>query len=142
MSGNPLNEFLGKKGGQGTGPFAPRRTDPSTGRPVGGERPGEAKQLGFEIDSSMSLSMIEFIFRAGEHVALPYHYLVQAKMIGGTRVELELTEHRVVISGRYLGPLFNHVLTRSAKRITENATGFDDGSTTCWIERVVIEPRG
>jgi hypothetical protein len=85
--------------------------------------------------------MLDLVTRNGDHTALPYPYLVSARLIGGERIELTFTEQQVTISGRNLGPLYQHVLAQSARRIDENVSGFDDGQAVSWVAAIVVENR-
>lgn len=122
MSGSPINRYLSK-------PLAPAARE-------------EPKELGFTSEAGASPRMIDFITRNGDHTALPYPYLVGARLVGGNAIELEFTEKSVRIKGRTLGPLYQHLLAQTVRRIEESVGGFDEGRVASWVESITVETRG
>ena len=121
LSGSPVDRYLGKSA-------APAMRE-------------EPKDLGFKSDAAASPRMIDFVAKNGDHTALPYGYLVSARLIGGEKVELEFTEKKVTIRGRNLAPLYQHILAQVAARIDESDTGFDDDRQQSFVETIAIEVR-
>jgi hypothetical protein len=125
--GNPMHRYI----------------KPATIQPhVGGTSSVEPKPPGFDSDASGQAKMLDLVMRNGDHTALPYPYLVRAKLIGGEKIELCFTEQTVTLTGRNLGPLYQHLLAQTVRRIEEDVSGFDDGRSATWVKGIVVEDRG
>lgn len=120
MAGNPVDRFV---------------------KPTAPASRVEPKDLGFTADAGGSARMIDFVFKNGDRTGLPYSYMVSVRLIGGETIELEFTEKLVQVRGRNLGPLYQHLLAQSARRVEESGSGFDDDRLQSWVESIVIEPR-
>lgn len=131
MAGNPMDKYIKPaqtaQAAQQASPVVPQRS--------------EGRELGFVADAGSSIRMIDFVLRDGNHVGLPYAYMLSAKLSGGAVIELLFTENVVLIRGRHLDPLFQHFLAQSARRVEESASGFDDDRTNTWVESITIESR-
>ena len=101
----------------------------------------ESKDLGFSSEPSASLRMVDFVLKSGDRTAFPYAYLVQARLRGGTSIELTFTESVVTITGRNMAVLYKHVLAQTASSVGETASGFDDDRLQTWVEAITIKPR-
>jgi hypothetical protein len=101
------------------------------------KKPDE-QSASFEAEAGASPRMLDIVFKNGDRVALPYHYLVRARIRGQTTIELEFTNCTATIVGRNLMGLFQHLIAHSARRIWESKTEFDDGKQT-WVRSVEVK---
>lgn len=121
MSGSPIDRYLGKGAAQA------------------GET--DSKSLGFETAAEPPCRMLDLVYKNGDHEAVPYSYLVGARLKGGGTVELEFPDRIVTLRGRNLNAFYQHVLAQTARRVTVSDTGFDDEQCLCWFESIVVDKR-
>lgn len=101
-------------------------------------RKSEEQSSCFEADAGASPRMLDIVFKNGDRVALPYHYLVRARIRGQATIELEFTNCTVTITGRNLMVLFQQLIAHSARRIWESKHQFDEGKKD-WVKSVEVK---
>lgn len=101
----------------------------------------DIKAAGMAADAQANPRMLDIALRTGNHQALPYPYLVTAKIIGNAKIELLFTESQVTITGRNLLPVYQQLIAQTVWRLEESGTGFDDPKLESWIETITIVAR-
>jgi hypothetical protein len=99
-----------------------------------------AAQPGFEANGEYPLPMVDLVQANGNRLGLPYCDL-HAVQSHSDHLVLLFTEDHVTIHGRNLLPVYNHLLQHTVRRLTESANGFDEGSTTTWIQKIELTKR-
>jgi hypothetical protein len=119
-----------------------RPTDQYLGRePQEAQAAREHRVAAISGDPQAAPRMLDLVQRTGNRQALPYAYLVAARLVGNTRVELLFTETLVTLSGRNLLPVYQQLIAQSVWRLEESGTGFDDPTLVTWIESITVSAR-
>lgn len=106
----------------------------------GPDVPAGPATLGFERHPDAPGLMLDFGLGGGDRLGLAYHFLNAIRLDPSDAITLEFADRAVVIRGRNLLPLYNHLVLHSAWRIDASETAFDERAAGTWIARIDVAP--
>jgi hypothetical protein len=90
-------------------------------------------------DGASLPSMVDFRGHDGRLVAIPYRRLISIVMDGESVIELDFPEHRILLRGRNLHPLYSALVQNRVTSVQESDLDVLSESET-FVDRIVIAP--